>query len=568
MTAVATRGRAVAERGRWKPGTWKPLGPKDFPTLGWQVLEHATEFLPNPSDEALPWVFTDEQARKILEWYRLDPDTGDRIYRRRRDEEAKGRGKSPEAAVGAIEEFVGPVRFDGWDSNGQPIGVPWGTGGRVRPWVWLAAVSEDQTGNTYNALYQLLTARGGSVAEDLRIDVGQTRLHLMDMPGAILEPVTARAGSKEGTPTTYVVLDETQLWTPQSGGVKLAATIRRNLAKMDGHSHETCNAPMLGLKSVAESSDTDEPGILHFAERPADEPQPDWSDAKLLEVIAWVYRNSPWVKPQRILREVRDPETDWGDALRFYFNIRSAGVGRAVDPRRWEELRRQPFQGPGIDPEIQREWRLPPPKTRIGAGFDGSVSQDATVLRGCTAEGYRFTIASWVRPTDPDELAVWLGEHPAEPKWRVIREEVNQAVATMFATWDVGLFMPDPPYWYSEVEAWVRAYGEDRVKPLDTFQARLIAPAVDRWRTSIKEGTFTHDGDPVVTSHVLAAHLRKVRLVDPDDDGRTRYVIVKGDDHRQIDGAIADILASEAAALMGEPAPVPQPFVVVGRPRA
>lgn len=564
----STRAAAAHERERWRPGTWKPLGPNDFPTLGWGILEHASATLPNPGDDALSWVFTDEQALRTLEWYRLDPDTGDRVYRRRRDEEAKGRGKSPEAAVGAIEEFSGPVCFDGWDAKGQPVGVPWGTGGRVRPWIWIAAVSEDQTGNTYNALFQLLTARMGKVAEELRIDVGQTRLHLMDMPGAILEPVTARAGSKEGTPITHAIADETQLWTPSSGGTRLMATIRRNLAKMGGTSRETCNAPMLGLKSVAESSDTNEPGVLHYAERPAVEPQPDWTDDQLLEVLTWVYRNSPWVGPRRILKEVRDPETEWGDALRFYFNIRSAGISKAVDPRRWAELKDPlgPVQGPNIDPDLQLEGRLPPPGTRIGAGFDGSISQDGTVLRGCTEDRYRFTIGTWVRPTG-DELQVWLSEHPEEPRWRVIREEVNAAVDEMFETWDVGLFRPDSPYWWSETEAWVRQYGAERVKPINTFEARQFAPIVGRWMLANKEGTHTHDGDPVVTSHVLAARVQKVRLKDDDDDGRTRYLIVKGDDKRKIDGAIADALAVEAAATMPPPTPKPRPFVVFGRPR-
>jgi phage terminase large subunit-like protein len=37
-----------------------------------------------------------------------------------------------------------------------------------------------------------------------------------------------------------------------------------------------------------------------------------------------------------------------------------------------------------------------------------------------------------------------------------------------------------------------------------------------------------------------------------EDDGRTKYKIVKGEDRRKIDGAIADILAYEAAMTMPE----------------
>jgi hypothetical protein len=531
---------------------WRPQYDGDFPTLGWGVLEHATAFLPSPADEALPWVFTDEQARRVLRFYELDPETGEFIVRRRRDEEAKGWGKSPDAAALSIEEFVGPVCFDGFDADGQPVGVPWGTGTRPPPWLQIAAVSEDQTDNTYVSIYEMLGARGGRVAEELGIDLGRTRLYLRGRRGR-LEPVTASAGSRSGQRITFAVLDETHLWTPRNGGIKLAATIRQNLAKMGGRSLETCNAPILGEKSVAEESGTPEAGVLQYATRPSKEPQPDWSDEQLLDGLREVYRDAPWMLEhlERLLAEIHDPATTWDDALRFYFNIRSAGIARAADPRAWDALKAP---------------RDVPAKTRIGAGFDGSVSRDATVLRGCTADGYRFTIESWVRPRGR-AMDVWQAKHPGED-WHVPRLEVNAAIDRMFVTWDVGLMLYDPPYWYSEGEAWQRRYGEDRVKPLDTNQARLFAPIVDRWRTDIAAGKpgFTHDGDPVVTSHVLAAHLRKVRLIDPDDDGRTRYVLVKGDDRGLIDGAIADALAGEAAATMGEAAPKPKPLVVMGRP--
>jgi hypothetical protein len=538
---------------------WRPQHLKDFPTLGWAVLEHASANLPDPNDEAGEWRFTDEQALRILELYRLDPDTGERVYRRSRFEEAKGRGKSPFAAVVAIEEFVGPVCFSHWDENGQPVGVRWGKGNRPVPWIQIAAVSEDQTENTYLALYQLLSAREGQVAKGLGIDLGQTRLHLFDMPGAKLEPVTASTGSREGQRITFAVLDETHLWLRRNGGVSLAATIRRNLGKMGGTSLETCNAPMLGSNSVAEAADDDVAGVLVYAERPDEEPQADWEPERLLGVLEWVYRNSPWVKPSRILEEVQDPQTKWEDALRYYFNIRAAGVSKAADPRVWKVLARP---------------RDVPAHTIVGLGFDGSVSLDATVLRGCTAAGYRFTIRAWVRP-----------DGPAGIDWVVPRAEVNAAIDWAFGYYRVGLLLYDPPYWYSEGADWEAKYGEERVRALDTNQASKFSPAVDRWRTTnsvaakaVKVALAalaagedvavpvlgTHDADPVATSHVLAAHLRKVRLIDADNDGRTRYVLVKGDDRALIDGAVADVLACEAAATMDEP-PADAPFALTGR---
>ena len=61
----------------------------------------------------------------------------------------------------------------------------------------------------------------------------------------------------------------------------------------------------------------------------------------------------------------------------------------------------------------------------------------------------------------------------------------------------------------------------------------------------------------MAADHIKAAHLKKVHLSAAEQDGRSQYVIVKGEDRRKIDGAVADILASEAAATMPESAPEP-----------
>ena len=59
-------------------------------------------------------------------------------------------------------------------------------------------------------------------------------------------------------------------------------------------------------------------------------------------------------------------------------------------------------------------------------------------------------------------------------------------------------------------------------------------------------------------AHVKAARLKKVRLADAEDDGCTLYVLIKGEDRRQIDGAVADVLAFEAAKTMAPPEPEPE----------
>jgi hypothetical protein len=499
----------------------------EYPTLGYAVLEWMHAHLPSPADDTQPFDPTDEQYRLVLAWYRLDPQSGRFLERRGSLEMAKGWGKSPLVAALALCEFAGPALFDGWDAHGDPVARPWGLGDDPAPWVQVAANSEDQSENTYGAIYAYLTARDGKVADAIGVDQGRTRLYLKANPGAKLEPVTASAGSREGQRVTFAVLDETHLWTRRSGGLKLANTLRRNVAKMNGRTLETTNAPILGERSVAEetgiAAEDSEPGVFLYARRPTKEPMEDWSDDQLMAELRHVYGDARWIDLDRILREVHDPATEWSDALRFYFNTRTTGAGRAVDPRVWDDLRR--------DTEV-------PTGAHIGLGFDGSISQDATVLVGCTLEGHGFLIRAWVRP------------HDAPPDWRVDRKDVRQTIDDTFAKYNVGLMLCDPPKWYTEIEDWIVAFGEDRVVMLDTNQPRRFAPATDRWLTAIREGAHTNDGDRLIRDHVLAAQLRKVRINDSDDDGRTHYVLIKGEDGRRIDGAVADVLAYQAAQTM------------------
>jgi hypothetical protein len=220
-------------------------------------------------------------------------------------------------------------------------------------------------------------------------------------------------------------------------------------------------------------------------------------------------------------------ERDAPQAQRFFGNILVAGSGRAVEPDRWKRLER--LNGPPAD------------GTEIGIGFDGSISDDATVLRGCTRDGYSFIIGSWVRPIGPQGQG-----------WRVQRLEVDQKVRDAFARWRVGRMLCDPPKWHSEIEAWAAEFGDEVVLFFDTNQDRRMGMAVDRWLTAMAEGVHTHDGDAVTNLHVLNSYRRKAKATAPDDDNRTLYTLTKGDDGGKIDAAVADVLAYEAALTMPE----------------
>lgn len=329
---------------------WRgPEHPDDFPSLGWALLDWWWDHLPSPRDPSSPLKFTDEQAMQLVEWWRIDPDTNRLVYRRGYSKRSKGWGKSPVEAAKAIAEFRGPVRFAGWDANGNPVGMPWGTKDSPRAWVQIGAISEDQTDNTWSVVHYMLTENDGKAADDLRIDAGLTRCFLRDEPGAKLEPVTSAAGSREGQPITYGVIDESHLMTESNGGVKLARTIRRNVAKMGGRSYETTNAYIIGAGSVAEQShhavmsgspgvfadDVEAPEEINGVRVDASAP-----DETLLAALDVAYGDSWWVDKPRLLADMRDPSVPWSESARFFLNWPQADVSDAgpISLDRWRSL--------------------------------------------------------------------------------------------------------------------------------------------------------------------------------------------------------------------------------------
>ena len=510
----------------------------EFPTLGWGLLEWFSEYLRSPRDPSVPVQFTTEQAQLLLDWYAVDPVSGEFVYRRGISRRSKGWGKSPLEAAKSIAELAGPVRFDGWDSNGRPVGRPWGTSGDPNAWVQIAAVSEDQTENTHSVVYEFLTANDGAAADALKIDAGLTRSYLRDGDRrGKLEPVTTSAGTREGQPVTYAVLDETHLWVPRNGGVRMAKTLRRNVAKMGGRSYETTNSFVPGQRTVAESSHKaallGHAGIFYDAVE-APTVKPDCTDDELSAAIAIAYGDSWWIDVDRLVAEARDPDMPWDDVCRFSLNWNRSLSSGYIDIKAWEDL--------SLDV-------VPPAGERVALGFDGSISGDCTALYGCTAAGFVFEVAAWEHPPDVD-------------KWRVPRGEVHDAVANAFDRWDVGRMFCDPPKWETEVESWAGRYGSGVVLAFDTNQPRRMAPCSRRFLTACEEKSIAHDGRPGLTDHLAACAKKQVHLNQDADDGRTPFVIVKADT-RKIDRAVAAVLSYEAAMTMPEPVDVPSGDVVV-----
>lgn len=167
------------------------------------------------------------------------------------------------------------------------------------------------------------------------------------------------------------------------------------------------------------------------------------------------------------------------------------------------------------------------PRERVVLAFDGSASGDSTALVGCTLDGHLWVEGLW--------------ENPGDPRWRVPRETVCQAVDMAFERYEVIELACDPWGWRSEIEQWANRHGEKRVLEWNTAAAQRMAPATDRLYQAVATKTVTHDGDPRLASHVahcVAKPTPMGDLVSKDKRGSPR----------KIDAAVAAIVAFDRAA--------------------
>lgn len=503
--------------------------PGEFPSLGWQVAEWLEEFLVLPDGSRKPFRLTDEQLELLVRWYALD-SSGRRLKRRGASMRAKGWGKSPLFGGVAIAELCGPVFFDGWDADGEPVGRPW-----PAPWVQIAAVSEDQTDNTYGAAYTMLDE--SDAADDLDLDIGLTRIHLRDRPASKIEAVTASSGAREGQRITFAVLDETHLWYPERGGLKLAATLRRNAAKMGGTTFETTNAPELGRGTVAEKT-LDAVGakglLFDGVEAPwVDDVKDPAQKRKVLEALEVAYSDSStkrggWVDLERIYEEAMDPDTPESDVIRFFFNIPRKGDNKAWDPKQFAGLVKS-VDTAGVPVVLM---------------FDGARTRDCAVLSAwaLTEVPHHFAVQVWERPANPDENY----EHP--------RGEIRGAVREFIAERDVALFVYDSSFHElnSLYDEWLDEWGEANPEKgtglmvgYPTASGQRMEKAILRVLEDTRAGLYTHDGNEQVTAHVMNAVLGR---------NRSGYITLqKEKDSLKIDGAVTltmgyDVIA--AARLM------------------
>lgn len=515
-----------------------------YVALAW-VEAHCV--VPDGFERGRPFTLTPEQGAFLANHYdvRADAELGQLApaftYRRSQLVRSQKWGKSPLAAAMICLEAVGPALFAGWADGGEtwdcrdygcgcgwiytyepsePMGRPWPT-----PLIQVTATSEEQTDNIYDALRPMIEY--GALAEV----IPKTGEEFIRLPGGgRIDVVTSSAKSRLGQRVTFVPQDETGIWLPSSGMVKVAEIQRRGLAGMGGRAVEFTNAWDPSEDSVAqrtaESRATDV--YRDHASAPLSLSYTDKRERRKIHRLVYgdsvKTRSGGWVDLDAIEAEAAELlEKDPAQAERFFGNRIVAGSDAW-----WSQQQIAAWVALAEPVDV-------PKRAKITLGFDGSQYDDWTVIRARwlnppSGKPYGFT------PTFMDDKPTWW--NPAETGGEVPRGEVNAAIEEIFDRYDVVRMYADPELWQSELDAWIARYGEKRVLPWPTYRTRQMAAALERLTTDTAAGTYTHDGSDILRLHL--ANARKVRRPGG-------IAIGKPADHQKIDMVIADALAGEAA---------------------
>jgi hypothetical protein len=506
-----------------------PLDERPLPTLGPLVCDFLTEravFGPG-SLKGRPVVLDAEKRAVIYRayevWPRGHPRAGRRRFPRVGISWRKGVGKTEFAAWIAYAELhpEGPVRCDGFDRWGRPVGRP-----VADPYIPMVAYTQEQVADlAYGAL---MTVVSEGPDADL-FDVGLDRIIRLDGRGRAdgkAVPLSGSPNARDGARTTHQHFDEGHRMVLPN---QLAAheTMLGNLPKRpldDPWSLETTTAGQPGQGSVAEKThseaqliaggEIERPDLFYFhreagpghdlstlagrvaAIREASGPAADWSD---LDGIA-----AQWDRPGADLAYLE----------RVWTNRWTRAEEQAFDPARWASLR-------DLGGRIE-------PGALVVAGFDGARFRDATAIVVTDVEsGLQVLWGLWERPVDAED-------------WEVPEVEVTAAVDDLMEHFDCWKLYADPPHWTETVGSW-EARWPDRVDEWWTNRPKQMAQAVRAFREAIDARQVSHNGDPDLARHIGNAGRHETRMVD--DDGRALFTLRKLHADRKFDAAMAAVLS-------------------------
>ncbi|MBM7771968.1 hypothetical protein JOD54_002172 [Actinokineospora baliensis] len=503
-------------------------------TLGWSILNWFATYVaqPNGPTAGLPFLPTLEQARFILWWYAVD-ERGRFVYRAGILRRIKGWGKDPICAAMSLAELCGPTLFSHFDTKGDPVGKA-----HSSPWIQIAAVSQDQTRNTFSLFPAMATKR---LREEFGLDLNKTVIY--SRAGGIIEGVTSSPLALEGKRPTFCVLNEVQWWLQANDGHSMFNVIEGNITKSrDGEARylAICNAHIPGQDSIGErlwdnhqavlSGQAIDTRILYDAlEAPATTPVseiPNPDDdlerhrdgiEQLRAGIAVARGDATWLDLDVIIASILDINNPVSESRRKFLNQINASEDAWIAPWEWDSC-----QG---DVTLEAG-------DRITLGFDGSKGSDHTALVACRiSDGAIFPLKIW---------------NPELHGGQIPRDDVDAMVHWTFARFDVVAFRAD----VREFEAYVDQWGAKYRRRLKYKSSPTNAVAFDmrgnkkrfaldceRFHDAVLSLEITHSGNSLLRQHILNARRHPTVY-----DAITIRKASK-DSNRKIDAAVSAVLA-------------------------
>lgn len=519
-----------------------PMGEEDWPTLGPLVCDWIEANLVfGPGDiRGEPAKIDDETRALIYRAYEVFPkgheQAGRRRFKRCVFSLRKGTAKTEKGAWIAAAELhhEAPVRFDGWDARGNPVGRPVDD-----PYIPMVAYTEEQSEElAYGALYVVLSE--GPLADDF--DIGLERIMRLDGRGKAVA-LAGAPNARDGARTTFQHFDETHRMVLERL-LNAHQTMMANLPKRkasDPWALETTTAPAPGEGSVAEgtmdyarliANGKVKESRLFFFHREAGSGHDLNTHAGLRSAV--IEASGPaaeWADIDGIVELAQDPQTDRRFWERVWLNRLVQASGAAFDAERWKDL--------AIPPDEEgRLWRPEPGRrSLVVLGFDGARTRDATALVGTDVyTAQQWLLGVWERPDHLDE-------------WEVPRHEVDAVVEDAMATWDVWRLYADPYWWETVVADWA-GHWKRRGKPVvyewHTNRPKPMALACRAFASAIRAGEVTHNGDPALAAHVGNARKNELNLFAEDGDRLWTIRKERPDSPFKIDAAMAATLSWEA----------------------
>ena len=525
-----------------------------YPTLGPQVADfiHAKCVFGPGSRQDEPAELDPEKLALLYRFYEIMPRGhkygGQRRFHRCGIEVRKGLAKTEFAAWVAFAELhpEAPVRFDGWDANGNPVGRP-----VMSPYIPMMARTEEQVEELAFGVLKYVVEHS---EDSYMFDTGKERILRLDHYGRAdgqASPVSNAPGARDGARTTFQHFDEPhRLFLPRD--LHTHETMIQNLAKRhleDPWSLYTSTAGQPGQGSIEElvrkeaenieKGDVSDPRLFFFARWAGDKHDDLTTVEKRIEAI----------------KEATGPVGEWGAGqfARIAEDYDREGCDRAywerVNLNRWRKSGSQAFD------MIKIHGLLEDAGIEKGAfvtlGFDGARFRDATgfVITEIFT-GKQEAVALWEKPVTAEE-------------WEIDEHEVHAVLHDIMETYEVWQGYFDPPHWTETVATW-GARWPDQIVEWWTNRPRPMSSAVRAYQEAIDSGLVTY---PVSKwRDDLIRHLAnsgRKELKQLDDAGVPLAVLQKMDGRPEdrIDLAMAAVLSWQCCIDARREGAMPRPKV-------